>query len=57
MKIIGFVVSLVLFIGGIYVLGLAFALPGYELVTFLGGILLSSIGIAIPVHLLKRIDA
>ena len=57
MKIIGFVTSLVLFVGGIYVLGVAFTLPGYELVTFLGGILLSSIGIAIPVHLLKRIDA
>lgn len=57
MKIIGFVASLVFFIGGIYVLGLAFALPGYELLTFLGGILLSSIGLAIPVHLLKRVDA
>ncbi len=57
MKIIGFVTSLVLFVGGIYVLGVAFTLPGYELITFLGGILLSSIGIAIPVHLLKRIDA
>lgn len=57
MKIIGFVVSLIVFIGGLYVLGLAFALPGYELPTFLGGILLSSIGIAIPVHVLKRIDA
>ncbi len=57
MKIIGFVVSLIVFIGGLYVLGLAFTLPGYELPTFLGGILLSSIGIAIPVHVLKRIDA
>lgn len=57
MKIIGFVASLVFFIGGIYVLGLAFTLPGYELVTFLGGIVLSSIGLAIPVHVLKRVDA
>jgi hypothetical protein len=56
-KIIGFVASLVFFIGGLYLLGLAFALPGFELITFLGGILLTSVGIAIPVHVLKRVDA
>lgn len=57
MKIIGFVASLVFFVGGLYVMGLAFALPGYELLTFLGGILLSSLGLAIPMHVLKRVDA
>lgn len=56
-KIIGFIVSFALFVGGIYMLAVAFSVPGYESVMFIGGILVSSIGIMIPIHLLKRIDA
>jgi hypothetical protein len=44
-------------VGGIYMLAVAFSVPGYESVMFIGGILVSSIGIMIPIHLLKRIDA
>lgn len=57
MKIIGFIVSFALFVGGIYMLAAAFLVPGYETVMFIGGILVTTIGFAIPVHLLKRIDA
>lgn len=57
MKIIGFVVAVAFFVGGIYLLGFAFQVPGYEAPVFMGGILLSAIGIAVPIHLLKRIDA
>ncbi|MDF1478632.1 hypothetical protein PYV02_05985 [Leifsonia sp. H3M29-4] len=57
MKIIGFIAALVFFLVGIYVLGLAFQVVGYETVVFIGGILLISIGVAIPMHLMKRIDA
>ena len=57
MKIIGFIVSFALFVGGIYMLAVAFQVAGYESVMFIGGLLVTTIGFAIPVHLLKRIDA
>lgn len=57
MKILAFVVSLVIFVGGMYVMGSAFYVPGAEGFVFFGGILLCALGIAIPVHVLKRIDA
>ncbi len=56
MNIIGFLVSLVLFIGGFYLMGSAFYVTGLESVVFIGGILCSSLGLLIPVHILKRID-
>ncbi len=56
MKIIAFVISLVAFVLGLYVMGSAFYVPGFEGVVFIGGILLSSLGLAIPVHVLKRVD-
>ena len=56
MNIIGFLVSLVLFIGGFYLMGSAFYVTGLESVVFIGGILCSSLGLLIPVHILKRRD-
>lgn len=56
MNIIGFVVSLVLFVLGFYVMGSAFYVVGAEFPVFIGGILLSSLGVFIPIHILKRID-
>ena len=56
MKIIAFVISLVAFVLGLYVMGSAFYVPGFEGAAFIGGILLSSLGVAIPVHVLKRVD-
>jgi cytochrome c biogenesis protein CcdA len=55
-KIIGFVVSLVLFVLGIYIMGNAFYVEGAEFPVFIGGILVTSLGLFIPVHILKRID-
>ncbi|MGV8882494.1 MAG: hypothetical protein ACOH19_10090 [Rhodoglobus sp.] len=57
MKIIGFIVSLALFVGGIYMMGQAFNVEGLETLVFIGGILVTTLGCAIPVHLMKRIDA
>ena len=57
MKIIGFVVSLALFVGGIYMMGEAFNVEGLETLVFIGGILVTTLGCAIPVHLMKRIEA
>lgn len=56
MNIIAFVVSLVLFVGGFYVMGSAFYVPGWESVLFVLGILCTTLGFIIPVHVLKRID-
>ncbi|CAN5316178.1 hypothetical protein BH09ACT5_BH09ACT5_01140 [soil metagenome] len=57
MNIIGFVVSLVIFVLGFYVMGSAFYVTGAEFPVFIGGILLSSLGLFIPVHILKRINS
>ncbi len=56
MKIIGFVVSLVLFVLGFYIMGNAFYVEGAEFPVFIAGILVTSFGLFIPVHILKRID-
>jgi hypothetical protein len=55
-NIIAFVVSIVLFVGGLYVMGSAFYVAGAEYPVFLAGILASCLGVAIPIHVLKRID-
>jgi len=57
MNVIAFVVSLALFVGGLFLMGYAFSTEGFELVMFLGGILVTSAGVALPIHVLKRIDA
>lgn len=56
MKIIGFVVSLVLFVLGLYIMGESFYVEGAQFPIFIGGILVTSLGLFIPVHILKRID-
>ena len=56
MNIIGFIVSIALFVGSIYLMGSAFYVPNLELVVFLAGMLASILGVFIPIHVLKRID-
>lgn len=56
MNFIVFVVSLVLFVGGFWVMGTAFTVPGLESLVFFAGILCSALGVGIPIHVLKRID-
>jgi hypothetical protein len=55
-NIIAFVISLVLFVGGFYIMGSAFYVEGLETLVFLAGIMCTSLGFIIPVHVLKRID-
>lgn len=57
MNIIGFVVSFALFVAGIYFMGSAFYVPGFEYLVFMGGILCTSLGVFLPIHILKRIDS
>ncbi|MBX3100192.1 MAG: hypothetical protein KF761_11515 [Salinibacterium sp.] len=56
MNIIAFVISLALFVLGLYMMGEAFYVVGAEYPVFIGGILVTSLGLAIPAHVLKRID-
>jgi hypothetical protein len=56
-NIIGFIISFGLFVLGIYVMGSAFAVTGYESLVFVGGILITTVGVFIPIHILKRINA
>jgi hypothetical protein len=57
MNVFAFLVSLVLFVGGIVILGYSFSVEGWELAVFFAGILTSTLGVVIPVHVMKRIDA
>lgn len=57
MNIIAFVISLLLFVAGLYFMGSAFYVEGLETLVFIGGILCTSLGVAVPVHVLHRIDA
>ncbi|TQL47680.1 hypothetical protein FB562_0746 [Homoserinimonas aerilata] len=56
MNIVAFVISFIVFVGGLLLMGFSFSTPGVELVMFLGGILAVGVAVAIPAHLLKRID-
>jgi hypothetical protein len=55
-NIIAFLVSILLFLGGLYLMGSSFYVEGFEYIAFLGGILACSLGVAIPIHVLKRVD-
>lgn len=57
MNIIGFAVSFLCFVGGIYLFSSAASFPGFESLVFIGGVVLASLGLFIPVHIMKRIDS
>jgi hypothetical protein len=54
MNALAFLISFALFVGGLWVMGAAFGVPGYELPVFLGGILMSTLGIFIPFQVIQR---
>jgi len=57
MTAIAFVISFVLFLGGIYLFGIAFDVAeAWQLATFAGGLIAVTVGVMIPVHVLKRVD-
>ena len=57
MNVIAFVVAIVLFVGGLLVMGYSFsAAEGLHALVFFSGILAVCASIALPVHVLKRID-
>ena len=56
MKVFVFVVALIIFVGSLYLMSLAFAVEGYEALLFTAGILGVSLSFAIPAHILKRVQ-
>jgi hypothetical protein len=56
MNIFAFVIAFILFIGGIFLFGLAFDVQGARALVFCSGLAAIVIAIAIPFHILKRID-
>jgi cytochrome b subunit of formate dehydrogenase len=57
MKVFAFLVSFVLFVGGILMFGYAFAAgPEWHTLVFSGGIAAISLSLIIPFHLLERLD-
>ncbi|MFT4122844.1 MAG: hypothetical protein QM635_03325 [Microbacteriaceae bacterium] len=55
MNVLGFLVSLVLFLLGFFLMGEAFAVGSGQAAVFFAGILVTCLGVALPVHLFKRI--
>jgi hypothetical protein len=56
MNVVAFLVALVLFLGGLALMGFAFYVEGFQGAVFIAGILAVSASIALPVHVLKRVD-
>jgi len=57
MKVVAFVVSLILFVGGLALFGYAFDVPeGAHIWVFAGGIAAVSLSLVLPFHLLGRFD-
>lgn len=49
-----FIIALVLFVGGIFLIGFSFSVAGIPALLFIAGILAVSAALAIPVHLGNR---
>ena len=56
MKYFAYVISMVLFVGGILLFGYAFQVPDFQAVVFVGGILAVSLSLFLPFHLHKLGD-
>lgn len=54
MTALGFLASIVLFVGGILMMGNAWLVPDIEAVVFVGGILAISASLAICFHVMPR---
>jgi len=51
---IAFTLALILLVGGMWLVGFAFALPAFQGLVFIVGVLVIALALAVPVHLLTR---
>jgi hypothetical protein len=56
MNIVAFIVSALLFVGGVYLLGAAFAVPGWEMLIFFVGILAVTAAFFLPVQVIGALE-
>jgi hypothetical protein len=55
-NVITFVITMAIFLFGLWLMAIAPELAGFEAVTFFGGILAVALAVAIPVNILGRAD-
>ena len=55
-NIVAFIISFVLFVGGMVMMGYSFEPFPYQLELFSAGIAAVTLAVIVPVHILKRID-
>jgi hypothetical protein len=53
MNVVAFIVALAIFVLGLWLFGLAFAVTAFQLEIFFGGILCVALAVAIPVHIIR----
>lgn len=53
MNVVAFIIAMAIFLVGLWLFGLAFAVTVFQLPIFLAGILAVSLAYAIPAHLLR----
>ena len=51
---IAYILAMIFLVGGMWLVGFAFALPALQGLVFIAGILIISLAMAVPVHLLTR---
>jgi di/tricarboxylate transporter len=56
MNIVAFIVSALLFVVGVYLMGAAFTVSGWEMLVFFGGILAVAAAFFIPVQVIGALD-
>ncbi len=56
MNIVAFIVSALLFLGGVYLMGAAFAVTDWEMLVFFGGILAVAAAFFIPVQVIGGLE-
>lgn len=56
MNVVAFLISMAIFVFGLWLMGTAPVMAGFEAITFLGGILAVAVAVAIPMNVLGRGD-
>jgi hypothetical protein len=56
MNIVAFIVSALLFLGGVFLLGASFGVPGWEMLVFFIGILAVTAAFFIPVQVIGAME-
>ncbi|MGP3536357.1 hypothetical protein ACTU3I_16290 [Microbacterium sp. RD1] len=49
-----FIIALILFVGGVFLVGISFSLAPFQALVFILGILAVAAALALPIHLTRR---